>query len=185
MKHRLFTVMSAASLLLCAAAISLWARSYHVQDVIVWRRPATAAPRAAWLFIFDKGTLIAGKWESPQQFLGVSAFQGSSGYLSPYHDYSKAPALFHESLYPMNFIGPRLSFGGFGLIIGGPIVFLPLWFLAVCAGVLPGWWLAWRRRLRARLVAGCCSGCGYDLRASSGRCPECGNPITQKIHATR
>jgi len=31
----------------------------------------------------------------------------------------------------------------------------------------------WRQRLRA----GLCPTCGYDLRASKEKCPECGSPI--------
>ena len=56
-------------------------------------------------------------------------------------------------------------------------VVLPLWFAALVTGVLPALWLArWRRESIAanRRRAGQCAGCGYDLRESPDRCPECG-----------
>jgi hypothetical protein len=54
---------------------------------------------------------------------------------------------------------------------------IPTWFAIVLAAVLPvGWVLTERRRrLAARRVrAGLCRSCGYDLRATPERCPECG-----------
>jgi hypothetical protein len=45
-----------------------------------------------------------------------------------------------------------------------PLVVVPVWLTRLC-----------RRFRRPKL--GLCAGCGYDLRASTGRCPECGRPI--------
>jgi hypothetical protein len=50
---------------------------------------------------------------------------------------------------------------------------VPYWVLAVGVLLTPGIWL--RRRLRRqRLSENQCRTCGYDLRATPQRCPECG-----------
>jgi hypothetical protein len=53
---------------------------------------------------------------------------------------------------------------------------VPHWFLVVITGASPILWLsaARNRRRRLRELAGLCRMCGYDLRATPERCPECG-----------
>lgn len=53
---------------------------------------------------------------------------------------------------------------------------VPHWSLVIVLGAGPAAWMV-RRRLREQLrrrSAGLCAACGYDLRATPGRCPECG-----------
>jgi hypothetical protein len=51
----------------------------------------------------------------------------------------------------------------------------PHWAAALPLAMLYGWMCLrpwWRRRRERQL--GCCANCGYDLRATPDRCPECG-----------
>lgn len=69
--------------------------------------------------------------------------------------------------YPPNFLGGpgRLAFT------------LPAWAIIFPLLILPALKLRTLIRRRRRIGAGKCVRCGYDLRASSGRCPECGKVV--------
>lgn len=53
---------------------------------------------------------------------------------------------------------------------------VPHWLVALVLAIPVAWLFnAWRRRVRAeRMASGQCVACGYDLRATPDRCPECG-----------
>jgi hypothetical protein len=59
---------------------------------------------------------------------------------------------------------------------------LPHWAVAAPLAVLPVVWLVLRWRSRRRHRVGCCQKCGYDLRATPDRCPECGTPAPVAVH---
>jgi hypothetical protein len=53
-------------------------------------------------------------------------------------------------------------------------VWLPYWFIASALATPAALRLLVRLRRRRRFGAGLCHHCGYDLRATPDRCPECG-----------
>jgi hypothetical protein len=52
---------------------------------------------------------------------------------------------------------------------------------AIIAFSLWLFWINWRRdKIASEIDNGCCHNCGYDLRYSKKRCPECGVPILRR-----
>jgi len=65
---------------------------------------------------------------------------------------------------------------------------IPYWFLLLtfgCGGLPFVLRLRSRLRRRKRLRENRCLACGYDLRGSSQRCPECGEPAGESAPGTR
>jgi hypothetical protein len=59
----------------------------------------------------------------------------------------------------------------------GRIYVIPWWFLTMLWAIMPAVWLRarlHRRRRFQRVQRGLCPSCGYDMRQTPQRCPECG-----------
>ncbi len=58
---------------------------------------------------------------------------------------------------------------------------VPWWSATVILSIWPAVWVRRRWLTRLRRVAGLCPACGYDLRATPDRCPECGTVPTAAV----
>jgi predicted RNA-binding Zn-ribbon protein involved in translation (DUF1610 family) len=77
----------------------------------------------------------------------------------------------------LNYLHATFVFEPSSAIMAFRTIVVPYWMVALLTGVLPALRLArWQRR-RARRARNQCLSCGYDLRASTHRCPECGTPV--------
>jgi hypothetical protein len=177
----LFTFCSAVSLLLCVAVCVLWVRSYSYCDY--WQASEEGKCRIRYL-VSDSGQIghYEYSWDSGIPVPGLPLKDER-------WDYHRASA--GAAVLP--FPGKRESVWGFAWGVtrkhtlrgrfdySGPAItvesWMPYWALATVMAVLPLLWARsrWRRsRARSRQNEGFCPACGYDLRASPERCPECG-----------
>jgi len=58
-------------------------------------------------------------------------------------------------------------------------------FTFFCGAMWAIWVVRMFRRDRHRLENHCCLNCGYDLRYTKDRCPECGQVIERQTRAER
>jgi hypothetical protein len=143
----------------------LWVRSHFVGDGVVWK-PSDAPPyyRA---YVGRGGVRIGG---------GRYDFDRP-----PHFSHSPDPTPTRQPGHHPGILADWLGFDFHrGLDSKGmPSIdaIFPLWAVALVSAVPPALWLRrvrLDRRLRSRMKEGRCRRCGYDLRGTPDRCPECG-----------
>jgi hypothetical protein len=167
-RRRLLNLLAALSLLLCVAVCALWVRSYLAWDLVRVRT------ERRWLHVgCGAGKLMAGTWLTADHDLeaDMSLRREVRGAERARKNLALSSA---AATYRLHAVG----FEYMALRAQKPTSYrmavVPMWFPAASAAIVPVLWLRRRQRERRRVAAGCCSRCGYDLRATPGRCPECG-----------
>jgi hypothetical protein len=165
--RRLVTIFAALSLLLCAATVVMWIRTYTVPLMWAWDSPGTTP----------------GTWKTTQN--NRAGFQnGAVKFGSVRTDQLPAEGVSIVLTCDLEEMDrPQWQFLGFSygrkVLDAGPVqwthelLIIPIWFIATMFGALP-LAVGCRRYFRRRIIPGLCPACGYDLRATPDRCPECG-----------
>jgi hypothetical protein len=186
------------SLILALAVAALWVRSeIIVQDELIWNNRAPAERRTSGVMIRSRlGEMSVGWGE--QVFVTRAYFdmenppEPSSRPTAP-HTLPTQPGLHYVvRRFPRPTPQPAGTFWqrrGFRFVRDGPTpsprgtvpstetsvdVRVPHWLLLLAFAALPGVRVTRRSRATRRGNSGLCASCGYDLRATPGRCPECG-----------
>ena len=165
MKRRIFTILSALSLVLCVVTVLLWVRSYSgpntVDDFMLPLRMIPMYPLA-----------------------GVFSYRGE---ISVYAHNSLTVSNTDTSTRSWNCLG--LSFVEYQKLLPGattPLIRYRIeishWSLTLLFAIIPSIWIFYGR-WRSPYGLGHCLKCGYDLRASKDHCPECGTAIEASIKA--
>jgi hypothetical protein len=180
MRRVLSNLSTTVSLLLCGALVVLWLRSFWGRDAIEFQHSGVR-----WEVASEFGRLRVGN--APQLRLDLDALANLNQQLAQdgrrrqQNPRDAAWLDLRQYLAEQQRIMRRVKTWVPG---PGPLPQLQLrqfelshWPFIVAAAVLPAaWWIA-RARRRRRVACGLCVECGYDLRASPDRCPECGNEV--------
>lgn len=193
MKGRILTILSALSLLLFVATGVGWVRSYITADLLQYYRTVSvnglmddqesyqfSSGNGGWSVEWGMTRFV---YSSPQE---AAQIRQQSGYVYDGRfqlSWMKAARWYGGPIYRPQSAWHLL---GFEYRCSGARpnavveVTMPWAVPLMVVGAYPGWraWRAWRTR--RRFAAGRCQSCGYDLRASKERCPECGAAIPTK-----
>lgn len=177
MAHSPLNLVTALSLVLSIATAMLWVRSYFVGEWLGKRYLAQRADCIAatdwriwtgrgsvevsvrwfrWGTLADWPTEARGEWRWVRD--GSPADVAAAGPLPS----------------PLNRIGFGVRWDATSDGMFDRAVAVPLWLVCLLLGVNP----AVRLYRRVRRRNGICPSCGYDIRATADRCPECGTPAT-------
>ena len=152
-----FRILADLSLVLCGLVLFLWVRSATDDMAVMIQIP----PSRIFVFSIRTGTTVS-----------IWAFNDdvpNAGFELSDSDVGKSfPLVAMSGVGTLGFALRKLS-DGVGMLIA------PAWFVFLLSAVAPAVRIiAAVRGRRRRGSEGLCRNCGYDLRATPERCPECG-----------
>jgi len=154
MRRKLFNVLSAVSLVLCVATVTLWVGSYF-----------HGLPRYCRYWQLGSGEARISLSNGDGIAVTVGGIRPNPRNPEPEGWSARIPGVWLS--YTSAFPDQR----HLRLVIGH-------WLAAGATAMLFCWTLSARmRETRLRRLLNLCPTCGYDLRASPDRCPECGTPV--------
>jgi hypothetical protein len=173
MRRLLRWAFNFAAVLLFVAMGVLWVRSYVVEDRFYYStcRMLRAPESSRW----DEFTMwvTTGRGVICFEYRRSSIPQILPGDESVAWDRFSPP---QYAGYHFDSFWGRLDFGYWqrGIISPATSVWAPMWPLVLFCAISPMIWVLRLFRSRASFGAGLCALCGYDVRATPDRCPECG-----------
>jgi len=196
---RLLYFAAVLSLLLCIVACVAWVRSYYVHDYfpLLLHGSGTQFQSVGGCLIVEEAKVPS----QPQLFVrmrvDVAGFgppdnpalgpQIRSLLTNPTATFISAPRITLAAPAPSNYFALRHERATVSMVnatgtLSLQVFLIPYWIIVVALLIGPSTALALRRRNRKRTMDGLCENCGYDLRATPNRCPECGAvplPVTK------
>lgn len=151
LRRRIFNWAALISLFVFLAACALWMRSYWAYDVLNSPLPGKADIR---IFVLTSHGSVG---------IGMAKFNLGGIYTSGRQNV-------------LTFVQHRFAGFAWETTDLESDIFVPIWFVSMATAILP----LLRIFRRHKVIEGMCRTCGYDLRASSDRCPECGSAIPSK-----
>lgn len=174
MIRRVFTAASAVSLLVCGATVVLWVQGYRQPTEFLW--PGTRASDGYHL------NLHGASWRGQLAVARCFETYDYGGHFKLLKISTRDDI--NEAMDWDGVLERAHARWGFAAAIpptpgtaGEFVVAAPCWFLTLFFAITPCVWVGIGLRRRRRVESGECATCGYDLRASTDRCPECGTVI--------